>query len=589
MNCDNQKLCYVCTSGAVNRSCLAHAVMQNMQAAVAITDLEGHVVAVNAAFTRVFGYSEEEVIGQTPRMWKSGIHSADYYRELWSSVSELGTWQGEIHNRRKNGELFPAWLTISSIYDEHGEVMYYFGVVADMSHKEGSPKALEYLAHYDALTGVPNRVLLYARLKHAIEHSHRTAKPGAVLFLDLDRFKNVNDSLGHSAGDELLRQVAARLKKRLRLGDTLARLGGDEFVIVLEELSDIVDAHRVAMDCIDHLRTPFKLYGNNTVYIGASIGLALFPEHAETADALIQYADTALYAAKEAGRGTYAVYSSLRTAQVREKLSIEGALRKGLEHNEFVLHYQPLIELESGRVHGFEALVRWQSPDLGLVPPDKFIPIAEESGIIIALGDIILRLACGQMKQWLDQGYDLDCIAVNLSPRQFHLVDIVDRIETVLQETGLLPEYLELEITESALMERGGLVEEKMAALNEMGIRLNIDDFGTGYSSLAYLKRFPINKLKVDRSFVRDIPHDHADMAITATVVSMAKNLNLQALAEGVETPDQASYLQGIGCRYGQGYLFSRPLTVDSAQKLLEDVRSGTDLVAALGGPVSAH
>ena len=555
------------------RQQLAATVFASIQEAVFITDTNGVTLAVNPAFTHILEYREAEVVGRNPRTWRSSHHDADFDHQLWLNLRETGVWRGEVMDQRKSGEIFPAWLAISAVRNEVGEVSHYVGVLTDMSRIEHATTHLERMAHHDALTELPNRALLLIRLTYALEHARRSGKLGAVLFLDLDRFKNVNDSLGHHAGDELLRQVAQRLRGRLRESDTLARLGGDEFLAVLEDLEDEQDAGRVAREMIDLLNAPFHLSGDHTVYIGGSIGISLFPEHSEKADVLIQYADTALYLAKDAGRGTYAFYTSQQTEDARQLLTLEAALRQGLERGEFVLYYQPLVELQNGRVHGVEALVRWRHPTQGLVPPAQFIRIAEETGLIVPLGEWVLREACRQMKAWLDAGIHLECMAVNVSPRQFRLPDIVETVRGILAQTGLPASVLELEITESGLMDAGGILQANVAALHAMGVHLNIDDFGTGYSSLAYLKRFPIQKLKVDRSFVRNIPQDSADMEIAATIVAMAHNLNLEALAEGVETTAQADFLKSKGCRYAQGYLYSQPLPMDAATVFLRGHR----------------
>ena len=391
-----------------------------------------------------------------------------------------------------------------------------------------------------------------------------------MLFLDLDQFKNVNDSFGHSTGDDLLRMVAGRYRKRVRDSDTLARMGGDEFVVLLENLREPEYAAAVAQSLIEELREPFHLAGGQEVYVGTSIGISVFPGESDAADQVIGNADAAMYQAKNGGRNTFRYYTESLTVAANARVALEAALRHGLERSEFILHYQPLVMIDDLKVRGAEALVRWERPGHGLVPPGQFIPLAEETELIVPLGALVLRAACTQMKLWLDLGLDLDTMAVNLSAHQFRRPDIHEMVDGILAETGLAPEFLELEITESALMEFGEEAERRLWALKSLGVRLAIDDFGTGYSSLSYLKRFPIDKLKIDQSFVRDIPRDSADMEIVGAVVGLAKNLKLDVVAEEIETPDQLAFLRHLNCSAGQGYLFSRPVAAKSFEGCLK-------------------
>ncbi|HVJ40024.1 MAG TPA: EAL domain-containing protein [Dongiaceae bacterium] len=530
---------------------------------VVITDPHAQILAVNPAFCSITGYQEHELVGQNMRLLQSGRQDINFYRALWDAIAEHGFWQGEIWNRRKNGEVYAELLTISSVRDEEGKLTNFVGTFTDITRIKQSQSALEHLAHHDPLTDLPNRLLLVSRLEHAIIQSRRHQQKGAVLFLDLDHFKNINDSLGHPAGDELLLAVAKRLGRRLREADTLARLGGDEFVVLLEEISSPQSAAKVAQSLLDEFAEPFQLTQAQDVYISTSIGISIFPDDSNKPSELIQHADAALYQAKTDGRGIYRFYTTALTDAANARLAVERNLRRALERDEFVLHYQPLVSLGSRRVRGVEALVRWLRPEDGLIPPARFIPVAEETGIIVPLGEHILRMACTQMKAWLDQGIDIDTLAVNLSPRQFRCEELTQQVADVLRETGLPAHYLELEITEGALLGDTGENEQKLAALKALGLRVAIDDFGTGYSSLAYLKRFPIDKLKIDQSFVRDIPQDAADKEIAATIIAMGKNLRLEVLAEGVETEAQFEFLRGLGCDTAQGYLFSRPLPAD--------------------------
>ncbi len=542
----------------------AAAVFSNTQEGVVITDPGGAIVAINPAFCVITGYDESELIGANMRMLQSGRQDESFYREFWASIASAGYWQGEMWNRRKSGEIYPELLTVSTVRDESGAIRNYVGTFTDITRLKQSQDELEHLARHDPLTGLPNRMLLLSRLEHATERLKRHGGLGAVLFMDLDRFKLVNDSLGHPAGDELLKAVADRLRHRLRDSDTLARLGGDEFVAVLEDLGTTEQAGAVAQTLIERVSEPFQIAGGHEVYVGLSIGISLFPLDGQNAQALIREADTALYAAKEGGRGTYRFYRAELTEAVNLRLATEARLRRALEHGDMVLHYQPLVAIAGERLTGVEALVRWQDPVEGLIPPDRFIGFAEETGLIVPLGDWVLREACRQTQTWRAAGLAIESVAVNLSSRQFELPDIAERVQGVLAETGLPAKCLELEITEGALMHHGDETLGKLAALKALGVRLAVDDFGTGYSSLAYLKRFPIDKLKIDKSFIDNIPHDTADMKIAAVIIDLARNLGLEALAEGVETPEQLDFLRQRGCNTAQGYLFAKPLPADA-------------------------
>jgi len=547
----------------------AAVVFDNAQEGVMVTDRNARILAVNPAFCEITGYDEAEVLGETPAKFKSGRHDTAFYQAMWSALSETGRWQGEVWDRRRDGEVYPKWLSISAVRDAGGQTVRYVSLFADITHLKESEARLEHLAHFDVLTDLPNRLLFTSRLEHAVEQARRHGRHIALLFLDLDRFKTVNDSLGHPAGDELLIAVAQRIRARLRDEDTLARLGGDEFVILLEQLDAAPMAAVVAQDLLQVLAAPVQLSGGHEVFIGASIGISLFPDDADNAMRLVSSADAALYQAKEQGRNTYRFYTEALTTAANEHLALETRLRRGLERGEFVLHYQPLIDAHSGRPIGVEALVRWQPPGEALVPPDKFIPIAEETGLIVPLGEWILRTACAQARAWLDAGLAPLVMAVNLSGRQFQAADMVELVRAVLAETGLPAQSLELELTESVIMEQAEQAIATLDALKALGVRLAIDDFGTGYSSLAYLKRFPIDKLKIDRSFVQGLADSDDDREIAATIIAMGRSLNLDVLAEGVETEYQLSFLRLYGCDQYQGYLFSRPLPAEALLPLL--------------------
>jgi diguanylate cyclase (GGDEF)-like protein/PAS domain S-box-containing protein len=550
----------------------AATVFESTNEGVVITDMQPRIVGINAAYTAITGYTEAEVLGRNPSLLQSGREDHAFYRTMWDSIEETGHWRGEIWNRRKNGELFPQLLTVSTVYDSEGFPSNYVGVMTDISQLKDSEARFEHLAHYDSLTSLPNRLLLQSHLRHALESAERHQHRVAVLYIDLDRFKNINDSLGHPVGDELLEALSLRMRERLRDEDTLGRLGGDEFLLILENLQRPQDAAGIAMDMINLLEQSFRLPSGHEVYVGASIGISLFPEDGATCTELIQHADVALYQAKEAGRNTFSYYTPGLTLAVDERLEMEARLRRALAQNEFVLHYQPQVAIHGGNMIGCEALVRWNDPEQGLVPPDRFIPLAEETGLIVPLGEWVLLQACVQARAWIDAGLPPLTLSVNLSARQLRQPDIASRIAAVLKETRLPAEFLKLELTESMIMGHGEEAVTLLYSLKALGLRLSIDDFGTGYSSLAYLKRFPIDELKIDQGFVRDIPHDNSDMEIAAAIIGLARSLHLNVVAEGVETDAQREFLVQQGCHAFQGFLFSRPLPADEFTQLLGTV-----------------
>ncbi len=553
---------------AENRLRQSATVFNSSAEGITITDPERNIVSVNRGFSEITGYSEAEVLGRNPRILQSGRHGRDFYQTMWAAIKDHGIWRGEIWNRRKNGEIYPERLTINTVRDEQGKLVNYVGVFSDLSQIKQSEAMMDHLAHYDPLTELPNRLLIRSRLEHALVHARAQGTHLAVMYLDLDRFKNINDSLGHPAGDQLLCELAKRLGARLHTPNiTLGRLGGDEFVILMEDLKQVEAASVVAQDVLRILEQPFHLGEQGEVFIAASIGISLYPEDASDATQLFRNADTALYQAKELGRNTYHFYTEGLTRAADQRLTLESHLRRALERNEFLLHYQPQVTVADGRLIGVEALVRWQHPELGLVPPDQFIPLAEETGLIVPLGEWVLLTACTQLKAWIDQGLPPFSVAVNLSSRQFHQGDLASRVHAVLNTVDLPPALLELEITESAIMEQGELAIATLDALKALGVKLSIDDFGTGYSSLSYLKRFPVNTLKVDQSFVHDLEQDRSDQEIAATIIAMAHNLELQALAEGVETEGQLAFLHQHGCEACQGYLISKPLPADELER----------------------
>ncbi|MDO9269554.1 MAG: EAL domain-containing protein [Methylobacter sp.] len=536
-----------------------------------ITDADCNIVKVNHAFTVITGYSEADVIGRNPHLLSSGQHDQDFFLAMWKHIATIGYWKGEIWNRRKNGDVYPEMLSISVVTSESGEVSEYVAVFSDISQLKASEAQLEFLAHNDPLTALPNRRLLFSRIKHGINMSWREGKQFAVLMLDLDRFKDVNDSFGHFAGDQLLQQVAERLSSRLREVDTVARLGGDEFTVMLEDITRPEDAARVADEIIADFSEPWQLPPYGEVRIGVSIGISLYPQHGYTPEILLQQADTALYRAKAQGRGCYAYFSNELTVGARERMELEARLRRAIVQNELRVYFQPQVDIATGNIVGAEALVRWQDPAEGLIPPLRFIPLAEETGLIIAIGEWVLRETCRQGRQWLDAGLPALTLSVNVSPHQFKRSDMSTLVTAVLAETAYPAEWLELELTESGLMEYQDQAVELLNNLRAQGVRLAVDDFGTGYSSLACLKHFPLDVLKIDKSFIDEIPNSSDDMEIAATIVAMGRILGFKVLAEGVETIEQLDFLQAQGCDLYQGYLKSRPLPAEDFAVLLQE------------------
>jgi diguanylate cyclase (GGDEF)-like protein/PAS domain S-box-containing protein len=499
---------------AEERLRLTAKVFESTVESIVITDADQKILQVNEAFTRITGYSPAEAIGETPRVLKSDWHDEKFYKDMWKSINETGMWQGEVWDRRKNGEVFAGQLTISAIKDEKGSVRNYVGLFYDITEKKRTEERIQHLAYYDALTNLPNRSLFYNRLEHTISSSRRVRKRVALMFLDLDNFKIINDTLGHHVGDMLLKACASRLTECLRKDTTVARFGGDEFTVILENIKDPRAPVAVSERIKGVLSRHFTLEGHE-VFVTTSIGISLYPDDADNVQTLVMNADTAMYHAKEQGGGRYQFFSKALNVKARERLRMGTLLRHALEKDEFILHYQPQVDLKTGLITGYEALVRWQQPGVGLTPPLQFIPVAEE--------------------------------------------------------TGLPAEYLELEITEGVLMENAEATVKMLNKLKSIGVRLSIDDFGTGYSSLNYLKRFPVDKIKIDQSFVSDITTDSDDAAIVKTIITLAHSLNYKVIAEGVETEEELEFLRAHGCDEVQGYYFSRPLPPDEFEKFLKE------------------
>lgn len=542
------------------------AVVHNTAEGIIITDIDSRIISVNPAFTEITGYSEDEVIGQTPRILKSNKHDRVFYADMWKQVMQTGCWQGELWDRKKDGAVFPSWTTISAVINDDTEVTHYVGVFSDISSLKQSEDKLDFLAYHDPLTGLPNRLLMSDRLEHALRIAERKKKMLGVLFLDLDRFKNINDSLGHSVGDRLLEQVAVRLQEAVRQEDTVARLGGDEFVVLIEGVNHASDVIGLANKLLSSFTDSFSLNGH-TLYVTPSIGVSVYPQDGSDPETLIRNADTAMYRAKEMGKNNCYLYSSKLTEQAMERLTLESALRNAIHRDEFELNYQPQVELTSNRLLGVEAMIRWNHPELGQILPDRFIPVAEESGLIIEIGMWVLKTACEQMQAWQQQGLALSVIAVNVSGIQFQRGDIVNTVASILSASGLPPQYLELEITESIILKRPEFAIDALHKLTQLGVSISIDDFGTGYSSLSQLKHLPVDKLKIDQSFVQDIPHDKDDEAIACAIIALGQSMNLKVIAEGIETVAQREFLISQGCNEGQGYLYSCPVPAARIEK----------------------
>ncbi|GBC60278.1 hypothetical protein DENIS_1229 [Desulfonema ishimotonii] len=553
---------------------MAANVFENVQEGIFITDTKGDILEVNPAFCQITGYSREEVIGKNTRILKSGSHTPNFYREIWEGVIRNGQWMGEIWDRRKGGDIYPKWLSASAIRDESGQITRLVGIFSDLSSKKQAEDALYRLTNYDSLTNLANRSLFRERLKRALPAADENERMAGVIYLDLDNFKIINDTLGYIEGDRILREAAGRLERLVKSRDTVARLGSDEFGIILSDIRESKNAASVSLRLMNALSAPFALK-DREVFLSCAVGISLYPPDSSDADSLIQNANIALNHAKlMPGKNVYQYFSQEMNQRVSERLRLEQDLRSALDRGEFRLFYQPKVDLVSGEMHSMEALIRWAHPESGLVSPVRFIPIAEETGLIIPIGQWVLEEACRQNRAWQDAGFPPLRVAVNLSATQFAQPDIVDSIVAVLEKTGLDPEFLELEITESMLMED---VEDAIRILRELkglGLSLAIDDFGTGYSSLSYLKRFPVDCIKIDQSFIAELLKNSEDAAITSAIIALAGSLNLNVTAEGVETLEHVDFLRRRGCHEIQGYYFSRPLPPEDFTRLLREGRN---------------
>ncbi|WP_343590764.1 EAL domain-containing protein [Paracidovorax wautersii] len=548
---------------------LAIAVVDNTVEGVVVTDAQSSILWVNSAFTRLLGYTEDELLGQTPRIFKSGRHDSAFYAAMWERLGRSGHWQGEIWNRRKNGEVFPEHMSLSAVRNAAGETTHYVCVFTDITEEKAQYQRLEFLAHNDPLTTLVNRSRFAECLDEAVRSARSSGEQMAVLLLNLDRFKDVNDSYGHGVGDQVLQHIARQVQSAMGADVLVGRLGGDELGVLARRLGQPEDAGTIAQTMIAAAADPWRSPEGFEVVAGASVGIALFPAHGTSAQALLQGAHAAVHGAKAHGRGAWCFFDEGLTAAARERLALEARLRLAMAEGHLQMHYQPQVDIASGRIVGAEALVRWTDPVEGPIAPTRFIPVAESTGLIGPLGDWVTAEVCRQGRIWLDAGLLSATLALNLSPRQFHLSDLVAGLAGALHASGFPARQLELEITEGALAERPEEARQVLLRLRELGVRLAVDDFGTGYSSLAHLKRFPIDVLKIDRSFIRDLPQNTDDMAICTAIIAMGHSLGLSVLAEGVETEEQRAFLHARGCDSFQGYLCSRPLPAEEFTELL--------------------
>jgi len=544
-------------------------VFEHSGQAIMITDTQNRLVSVNQAFVDILGYTPKEVIGHNPNMLSSGKHDTAFYQAMWQDVLEKGFWKGEIWNRHKDGHLVPEWLHITTTKNKRGRITNHIAIFTDASAYKEKEAHIEHLAQHDMLTGLPNRVLLEDRLSQAIAHADRRNDLVAVMFIDLDRFKLINDTLGHHVGDKLLQEVGIRLTMEVRDEDTVSRQGGDEFIVVLRELETAKDAMVIAENLVAELSTEYRIEGH-TLRVTPSIGISLYPLDANDAETLVRNADAAMYHAKEMGRANFQFFTNDLNQALSERLQLEQELRAAMDKQQFSLHFQPQVRLSDGLTTGVEVLLRWFHPQHGAIGPDRFIPLAEDTNLIQPLGNWVLEQAVTRLAQW--QGTPLQSLqmSVNVSVRQLEAPDFCAFIESLINTHRIDPTRLKLEITETALMHDVEKSAHHLTLLHQLGLHISVDDFGTGYSSLAYLKNLPIDELKIDREFIRNVDHNTYDEGISRAIIALANTLNLQLVAEGVETEKQRRFLQIAGCRYAQGYLFARPMPYEELLEYLK-------------------
>lgn len=544
----------------------AASVFENTEEAIIIADAKGKVTSINSAFTNIYGYSLEEVQGKNLNLLHSGLQDTAFYTHMWKQIHEQGLWRGKIINKTKTGENIPVWTTIKKITDHHGHVVNYTAIQTDLREIESSQAKADYLAYHDPLTGLYNRVNFEEYLSHALFVAHRSESMLAILFIDLDRFKVINDTLGHDIGDQVLITVASRLQKTLRESDFISRWGGDEFVVILENIVSASDTALVATNLIDVLKEPMEIDGHHLVTT-ASIGIALFPENGTDANTLIKHADSAMYQAKDMGKNNFCYYTSELSKQIQNKLDIDMALHNALDKNEIYMVFQPQYDLKSKQIVSVEALVRWESTELGFVPPDKFIPIAEDSGTIVSLGYFIFEESCKAFKAMKEHTVPLSRIAINVSSIQFKEPHLLETFISIAKRHSIEPSEIEIEITERFLMEHTIANINMLQNFRNYGFKISIDDFGTGYSSMSYLKQLPVDTIKIDKSFVDDIAEESSDNVIIEAIIALSKTLGYIIVAEGIETEEQERFLADVHCDVGQGYLFSKPVSCEGIIK----------------------
>jgi diguanylate cyclase (GGDEF)-like protein/PAS domain S-box-containing protein len=535
---------------------------------VAITDKRGIITYVNDTFCKISKYSREELIGKSHRIVKSGYHSKEFFKDMWSTISSGHIWKGQVKNKAKDGTFYWVDTVIVPLPKGSNNPTSYVSIRRDITEQKEAEQKIYHLAYHDPLTNLLNRRGFHECMEKAVEEAKRQQSMFATIFIDLDRFKHVNDTLGHKVGDELLETIARRMTECIGNKQVnIFRIGGDEFTVIWSGLQNAEEVEESTAKILDIFKKPFAVKGYQLV-ISPSIGVSIYPVHGDEVESLLRRADTAMYCAKEEGENHYKIYTKEMEREFLTRLTLEQELHRALNENGLHLHYQPKVDVHTGQTIGMEALLRWHHPEWGVIPPDKFIPVAENTGLIIPLGEWVLRTACQQNKKWQQAGYSPFVMSVNMSTLQFKQENLVQMISEILSETGLEAKWLELEITESIIMEHAKEMIEKLSKLKAMGIHVSIDDFGTGYSSFNYLKNFPIDVVKIDRSFVRELPNSE-DIAIVSAIISMAHALNLKVLAEGVETKEQWEFLRQKGCHEGQGYLFSKPLAPEDVEKFL--------------------
>jgi diguanylate cyclase (GGDEF)-like protein/PAS domain S-box-containing protein len=550
---------------------LAAAVFNNSTEAIVVTDRENRIQSVNQAFEKITGYDRSLVIGETPAILRSGQHDDLFYQNMYDALKTQGRWEGEIYNRKRNGEIYPEWLTIFTLLDSNDQLDGYAAMFLDITKRKQAEAYILRQANFDSLTGLVNRNFFNERLSHALDHAVRTDEQIAILFMDLDRFKHINDTLGHSAGDQLLQEVSKRLLKAVRKSDTVARFGGDEFALILQNIKNLKTLEFMVVEILNDLSKSYLLQDRES-FISASIGVTLYPEDGNDPETLLRNADSAMYRAKAKGRNDYQFFTQSMSDEINRHKDMENALHHALKNDEFTIYYQPIKDLENNKITHAEALIRWNHPEKGLISPNDFIPLAEEVGLISNIGEWVLHNACMEAVSWSKIIDSPPGVTVNLSVQQFDRYDIPKLVSSILEKTGLSAKKLTLEITESILLADTDAIKKQLIELRDMGVQISIDDFGTGYSSLSYLKKFPVNNLKIDRSFIAELSTNAEDKVLVTAIIAMAHSLNLKIIAEGVDTRTQEAYLISKNCKHAQGYLYSKPLI---RTEFIEKIKSG--------------